>query len=94
MTWRTQLSDTVAHELEIERVGSYYLDAANTAEYDGHYAAHWRLQWQASATVQGFLRIRNVLDTEYATRADYAFGSHRYFPALPRQIYLGVTARL
>lgn len=94
VTWRTQLSDTVAHELEIERVGSYYLDAANTAEYDGHYAAHWRLQWQASATVQGFFRIRNVLDTEYATRADYAFGSHRYFPALPRQIYLGVTARL
>ena len=36
------------------------------------------------------LRLVNALDEEYADRADFAFGSHRYFPAMPRQLYVGL----
>ena len=35
----------------------------------------------------------NLLDTAYADRADYAFGSYRYFPGMPRQVYVGLELR-
>ena len=87
--WRTAISDTLKHELEVNRVGSHFLNAANTARYKGHYAVNWRLQWQASASTEISLRVMNLLDEHYADRADFAFGSYRYFPAMPRQVYLG-----
>ena len=88
--WEMAITDSLKHELELNRVGSYFLNAANTAKYEGHYAVNWRLQWQANVDTQVSLRIINLLDEEYADRADYAFGNHRYFPAMPRQLYLGV----
>jgi hypothetical protein len=36
----------------------------------------------------------NLFDAEYADRADFAFGSYRYFPAMPRHLYLGVRLAL
>jgi outer membrane receptor protein involved in Fe transport len=65
------------------------LNAANTERYKGHYAVNWRLQWQASPSTEISLRVMNLLDERYADRADFAFGSYRYFPAMPRQVYLG-----
>ncbi len=88
--WEMAITDSLKHELELNRVGSYFLNAANTAKYEGHYAVNWRLQWQANVDTQVSLRVINLLDEEYADRADYAFGNHRYFPAMPRQLYLGV----
>jgi outer membrane receptor protein involved in Fe transport len=92
--WQMAISDTVNHELEVNRVGSYFLNAANTAKYEGHYSVNWRLQWQANARTEVSLRVINLLDEEYADRADFAFGSERYFPAMPRQIYLGARVVL
>ena len=38
-----------------------------------------------------FLRIHNLLNKDYAERADFnAFGGDRYFPGIPRQIFLGL----
>ncbi len=88
--WEMAITDSLKHELELNRVGSYFLNAANTAKYEGHYAVNWRLQWQANVDTQVSLRVINLLDEEYADRADYAFDSYRYFPAMPRQVYLGV----
>ena len=45
--WRMAISDTLNQELEVNRVGSYFVNAANTARYKGHYAVNWRMQWQA-----------------------------------------------
>lgn len=92
--WQMTITDAVSHELEVNRVGSYFLNAANTAKYEGHYAVNWRLQWQANADTEISLRVINLLDAEYADRADFAFGSERYFPAMPRQVYLGVRVTL
>ena len=87
--WRTAITDSLRHELEVNRVGSHFLNAANTERYKGHYAVNWRLQWQASPSTEISLRVMNLLDERYADRADFAFGSYRYFPAMPRQVYLG-----
>ena len=88
--WRMAISDTLDQELEVNRVGSHFVNAANTARYKGHYAVNWRMQWQATASTALSLRVINLLDERYSDRADYAFGSYRYFPAMPRQFYLGV----
>ena len=93
-SWATQLAPTLHHEFELISVGSYYLNAANTAKYDGHTVLNWRAQWQPRPELEWSLRVMNLLDEEYADRADFAFGSYRYFPAMPRQIYLGVRLAL
>ena len=87
--WRWA-SDRVLSEFEAVYVGSHAIDAANTAHYDGHTLVNWRGSWNASPRVRLFSRLVNVLDTAYADRADYAFGSYRYFPGMPRQVYVGV----
>ena len=87
--WSSKLGERVEQELELSGVGSHYVNAANTAKYDGHFALNWRVQWQATEKAEISLRVMNVLDERYADRADFAFGNYRYFPALPRQFYLG-----
>jgi outer membrane receptor protein involved in Fe transport len=71
-------------------VGSYYLDAANTARYPGHDTLNLRLRWRPKGDVTVGLRIDNLLDTAYADRADFAFGNYRYFPARGRAAFLSV----
>ena len=87
--WRWA-SDNLLSEFEAVYVGSHAIDAANTAHYDGHALLNWRGSWNATPRVRLFSRLVNVLDTAYADRADYAFGSYRYFPGMPRQVYVGV----
>lgn len=90
LTWSTRFSEKLSHELELNVVGSHYVNAANTAEYDGHFVVNWRAQYQLNERTQISARLINLLDERYADRADFAFGSYRYFPGMPRQLYLGV----
>jgi outer membrane receptor protein involved in Fe transport len=44
-----------------------------------------------------FARVINLLDKKYADRADFTVFNplnYRYFPAMPRQLYLGVDFSL
>ena len=91
MRWRTEFSEALAQELELVFVGKHYVNAANTAEYSGHEVLNWRGHWQLNEQTRLFARIINILDEDYADRADYAFGDYRYFPAMPRQLYVGVN---
>ena len=90
LRWATQFSERVSQELELNIVSEHYVNAANTANYDGHRVLNWRAQYQVSENLEIYGRIINVLNERYADRADFAFGSYRYFPAMPRQFYLGV----
>ena len=87
---RLQPVPALLAELELVRVGRHYLNAANTADYDGHTLANLRASWQATPQVRVFARVMNLLDREYADRADFAFGSFRYFPGEPRRLFAGV----
>jgi iron complex outermembrane receptor protein len=71
-------------------VGSYFLDAANTAKYPGHDNLNLRLRWRPRGDITLALRIDNLFDTAYADRADFAFGNYRYFPARGRAAFLSV----
>jgi outer membrane receptor protein involved in Fe transport len=76
--------------LEGAHVGHYFLDAANTATYPGHDVANLRLAWNPSGPLRADLRVDNLFDKRYADRADFAFGSYRYFPARGRAVFLSV----
>ncbi len=91
--WRYLPTQTIESELELTLTDAYFLDAANTARYEGHTLVNWRGSWQVKDRWKLFARVMNLLDREYADRADFAFGGYRYFPGMPRQYYLGVEMK-
>lgn len=84
------------HELEFEwvHVGEYHTDPQNDNQYDGHDLLHVRGSWQLSTKTTFQYRIMNLTNEDYAERADFAFGSDRYFVGTPRSVYAGITIRL
>jgi iron complex outermembrane receptor protein len=53
----------------------------------------WQLRGaiNLNSDVDLFARIENLTDEKYASRADYAFGSYRFFGGQPRAIHVGVN---
>lgn len=80
-------SDSYA-ELEWVYLDEYYLEPDNAHEYDGHSLVNLRVGGTLTAGLTAALRVTNLLDEEYAERADFGFGSYRYFVGQPRGAYL------
>lgn len=81
-------------ELELNYLGEHYIDAGNTAKYDGHLVANLRGRFAMTDAFAIHARVINLAGTQYADRADFTYFSadgYRYFPAMPRQFYLGAT---
>ena len=79
-------------ELEWVHIGEYYTDPANANRYPGHDLINIRADWQLTDNLSVFGAIRNVTNTDYAERADFAFGSERYFPGEERAAEIGLRA--
>ena len=82
--------DKLELEFEWVHIGSYFQDPGNQHKYPGHDLFHLRTEFEIDkygSTV--FAHFKNLGDKDYAERADFAFGSHRYFVGTPRSIYLG-----
>ncbi len=86
IAWR--VVDAAQAELEWQHVGSYWLDASNQHRYGGHDLLNLRLAWGVNDRWRLAARITNLTDLAYADRADYAFGSYRYFPGRGRALFL------
>ena len=78
-------------ELEWIKVGPYWTNASNTARYPGHELLNLRLAWAAGTEFGLSLRLTNLTNRAYADRADFAFGSYRYFPGRGRAAFLEVA---
>lgn len=80
-------------ELEWERLGSYWMDQANTHKYDGHDLLHVRASYLLGKEWEFYGRIMNLTDERYATNAAYVASGSRleYAPGLPRTVYAGAT---
>ena len=91
-----QLQPVAALAIEAEwlMVGDYYVDASNRHRYPGHELLNLRARWEFQPRWSATLRIDNALDRAYADRADYAFGSYRYFPGRPRAVFAGLAWRV
>ncbi|MEP5569017.1 MAG: TonB-dependent receptor [Halioglobus sp.] len=82
-------SNSVA-ELEWVYMGSYYLEPDNNHKYDGHSLLNLRVSSQFSSRWRGTLRLSNLLDEDYAERADFGFGDYRYFVGQPLGAYVEI----
>ncbi|MDH5434925.1 MAG: TonB-dependent receptor, partial [Gammaproteobacteria bacterium] len=87
LDWR--YSDSTNWQLEYDYLGNYFLNPDNSASYEGHQLWHLRGVINFDKT-QISLRITNLTDEDYAERADFGFGQHRYFIGLPRSISVGI----
>ena len=83
-------TSTFLAELEWVHMGEYYTDPSNANRYPGHDLINIRANWDITDTVSIFGAIRNATNTDYAERADFAFGSERYFPGEERAAEIGL----
>ncbi len=74
-------------------VGSYFTDPGNTAKYAGHDIFTLRGNYDISHKISLYSRIDNIFNTAYANRADFAFGSNRFFPGRPRTLFFGIKIK-
>jgi outer membrane receptor protein involved in Fe transport len=78
-------------ELEWVYMDSYYLEPENEHQYNGHSLLNLRITSDLTPRWSAGLRLTNLLDVEYAERADYGFGEYRYFVGQPRGAYVQVS---
>lgn len=84
----------IATELELTWLGEYYLEPDNAHQYNGHSLLNWRNRFAVTERVNISLVVTNLTDRRYAERADFGFGSYRYFVGEPRSILLGLQCQL
>jgi outer membrane receptor protein involved in Fe transport len=88
LLWRpTGLTEV---ELGWSHVGEYITEASGAHSYPGHDVFSLRGSWQMNQSTEVFGAVRNLTNTDYAERADFAFGNDRYFPGEDRAFSLGV----
>lgn len=89
LAWRP--SPPFEFEAEWLVVGDYWLDAANLHRYAGHELLNLRGMWRFAPRWSVAARLDNALDRRYADRADYGFGTYRYFPGRPRALFAEIA---
>ncbi len=85
--------DTATVELAWTFVGDYFTDPSNSNRYPGHQVLDLKGTWDINPHLQLFAAIRNLANADYANRADFAFGSARFFPAEDRAVSGGITVQ-
>ncbi len=88
MTWLPTEKNRLTFSAEY--VGEYFTNPANTEDYPGHIVANLRGSHDVSETLEAYIIIRNLFDATYADRADFAFGSERYFPGEALNVTVGL----
>jgi iron complex outermembrane receptor protein len=83
--WRADSGGFI--ELEWVHQGNYYLNPENSAEYTGHNLLNLRAGWALNEALDVSVRVSNLSDEDYAERADFGFGSYRYFVGEPKAVY-------
>ena len=80
-------------QLEWFRLGSYWLDAANTGKYGGHNLVNLRANYPFGKGMELFGSISNLFDKHYAETADGTGAAPTFTSALPRSAILGLQAK-
>ena len=81
-------TDRLSLALQWTMISEYFLDPENEHTYPGHDLWNLRASFTAYEQLEINLRLLNVLDTDMADRADFAFGNYRYFPGRGRELFV------
>ena len=77
--------------LELQSIGDYWMDDANTKRYSGYTVANVKFNYQWDEQLSLNARVVNLTDKFYAQQVDIAWGRERYAPGNPRHIYVGLN---
>lgn len=84
-----------ALSLEVVRLGSYFMDPANTHEYAGHNLLNLQVNAPIYAGLDIVARVSNVTGERYAETSSFnPQQGERFRPGAPRQVFLGAQYRL
>ena len=89
-------TEKILMQLEWVRIGSYWLEASNSAtfgKYSGYDLINLRANLALNKSVSLFARIMNLLDERYADSASVSSNTPVFSPGLPRAYYAGIEAR-
>jgi len=89
LTWAPAEGQRV--QLEWTKLGSYWMDQANTGKYAGHDLFNLRANWAVSKQWALYGSVQNLLDKRYAESASVSSGTDVFAPGLPRTVYVGVS---
>lgn len=92
LEWRNEKGAEVS--LSAEFIGEYFTDPANSRTYPGHTVFTARGAYPVTDTLEVYAIARNLFDTRYADRADFAFGNERYFPGEPANLTIGFRKKI
>jgi iron complex outermembrane recepter protein len=95
LTW-TPLRSTMA-QVEWVHVGSYWLEASNSAafgKYAGHHLVNLRASFAPVGRIELFARVTNLLDERFAESASVSSNTPVFSPGQPRAVFAGVEGRL
>ena len=91
LSWKPTAA--IMTQLEWVKMGSYWLDAANTGKYDGHDLWNLRADYKMTRDISLFGRIMNMADKRYADSASGTGAAPTLSPGLPRSYYAGVDVK-
>jgi outer membrane receptor protein involved in Fe transport len=80
-------------QLEWVKLGSYWMDQANTSKYGGYDLLNLRGTWALSDTFSLYGSVHNLLDKRYAESATVTSGTDTFAPGLPLTLFAGVEAK-
>ena len=88
---RWAINESHSAQLEWVHMDEYYTNETNTSRYEGHDLMNLRYQYQSTNDWYFAARVTNLLDTEYAERADWtSFVGDRYFVGEPASLYVTI----
>jgi len=76
--------------LEVEHVGSYWLDDKNTKKYGGYDTGNIKVSYKPNKKLNLFAKLNNFTDKSYAETGSISYGKEKYTPAAPRQLFVGL----
>ncbi|HEX8360908.1 MAG TPA: TonB-dependent receptor [Longimicrobium sp.] len=81
---------------EWQRVGAYWMDAANEHRYGGHSLLAVSGSLPLTRALQATLRVNNLTGERYAEGASFTSSQRgpEYAPGLPRSVYAGLQLRV
>jgi outer membrane receptor protein involved in Fe transport len=75
---------------EVQYVGDYYMDSANTKKYTGYEIGNLKANYEFSKKLSLFGKITNIADKKYASSASSGW-SDSYTPGASRAFYTGIN---
>jgi iron complex outermembrane receptor protein len=94
LTWLPAAHEGAFAALEAQHVGRYWMDPANTREYDGHTLVNARAELPVGNRFALFARVANLFDERYAENATFTTArGAEYAPGMPRTFHAGVRTR-